>query len=319
MEFRSLRYFVAIVDCGSLTRASRSLFIAQPALSHHLAALEEELGVSLLHRSPRGVKPTQAGKTLYRNATAVLRQVSLIPAQIKQQESTVSGRVSVGIPTSTAEVLAMPLLQAIFAKFPSISLEIESNSSRYLLEWLVNGRLDFSLLFLTEPVNPIVITPLLSEELCLISSRKLYKNKSNSGSNVPLDNIQKLPLVLPPPENGLRRVVDLAFRNIGSAPNIVAELSSLQMLKLAVNQGVAATILPISALPNDWHGESLFTGRIIKPIIARTVSLCTNTDIPLSEAAQKVCTELVLLLDKMCEENSWPGYVNPMQEQVLDL
>lgn len=315
MELRSLRYFVAIVDCGSLTRASRSLYVAQPALSHHVASLEEELGVPLLHRSPRGVTPTAAGETLYRNATAILRQVSQIPAQIKQQESTISGRVSVGIPTSTAEILAIPLLQRISAKFPSISLDIEANGSRHLLEWLVNGRLDLSLLFITEPVNPIAVSPLLSEELCLICSRVLYDPglPARKNKNVTLRELQGLPFVLPPTENGLRMVVDSAFASIGAAPNILAELSGLHMLKKAVVEGVAATILPLSALPADWHTEHLFTRRIVDPSIVRTVTLCTNTDVPPSAAAEQVSTELRVLLHEMCEDGSWPGHIQVIQ------
>lgn len=311
MELRSIRYFVTIVESGSLTRASRSLFVAQPALSHHVAALEEELGVRLLHRSPKGVTPTDAGEILYRSAVSILKQVSQIPAQIKRQEGMISGRVTVGMPTSTAEIAAIPLLQAISTKYPSVKLDIDANSSGHLLEWLINGRLDFSLLFITEPANPIVATPLLSEELCLISLREFYSAGApgEPAVDVALDNIRDLPLVLPPQENGLRTVVDSAFESIGASPNIMAELGSLQTLRLAVSQGVAATILPLSALPGEWHDDSFFTGRITDPTILRTITICTNTDVPLNPAAHKVLDEVISLFKMMYTQNSWPGHV----------
>ena len=68
IQLRHLHYFVGIVDAGSLSRAASTLFVAQPALSQQMADLEQRLGVPLLHRSARGVRPTPAGLLLYREA-----------------------------------------------------------------------------------------------------------------------------------------------------------------------------------------------------------------------------------------------------------
>src|SRR5690606_5758821 len=65
MELRQLRYFVRIVELGSLTRAAKDLYIAQPALSAQISKLENELDIKLLTRSVRGVMPTEAGESLY--------------------------------------------------------------------------------------------------------------------------------------------------------------------------------------------------------------------------------------------------------------
>ena len=74
MDSRRLRYFVQIVDSGSITRAAASSGVAQPALSQQLAILENELKVKLLERSVSGVTPTAAGRILYARAQAILRQ-----------------------------------------------------------------------------------------------------------------------------------------------------------------------------------------------------------------------------------------------------
>ena len=78
MDIRAMRYFVAIVDHGSLTRAAEMVCVAQPALSQQLAALEDEFGVPLVHRGAKGVRPTEAGKTLYRHVRNILRQVEIL-------------------------------------------------------------------------------------------------------------------------------------------------------------------------------------------------------------------------------------------------
>jgi len=75
IQLRHLRYFVGIVDAGSLSRAATTLYVAQPALSQQMAELEQELGLPLLHRSARGVRPTPAGEVLYREAQAILRHM----------------------------------------------------------------------------------------------------------------------------------------------------------------------------------------------------------------------------------------------------
>lgn len=74
MNLRRLKYFVKIVDIGSLTQAAEVLHIAQPALSQQVATLENELDQQLLIRTKRGVTPTEAGKILYAHARTILRQ-----------------------------------------------------------------------------------------------------------------------------------------------------------------------------------------------------------------------------------------------------
>jgi LysR family nitrogen assimilation transcriptional regulator len=75
MQLRHLCYFVKIVDAGSISRAATTIHVAQPALSQQIAELEEQLGLALLQRSARGVRPTKAGEVLYREAVSILKQV----------------------------------------------------------------------------------------------------------------------------------------------------------------------------------------------------------------------------------------------------
>lgn len=272
--------------------------------------LEEELGVRLLDRSPRGVQPTPAGEALYRSAVSVLRQVTQIPAKVKMLGD-VGGRVSVGIPTSTAEVLAIPLMKAVAQRFPSITLDIDSNSSGHLLEWLVNSKLDLALLFLTDPLRPIAALPLITEDLCLVSAAGFHDLEAHSvhADSISLKEVGRVSLVLPSASNGLRHVVDLAFESVGITPNVITELGTLQALKLAVYGGVAATILPISALSSELEQNPLQIRRIVDPVIKRQVTLCHNTDVPLSMAARTVQMEIVRLVKAIHASGDWPGHV----------
>jgi LysR family nitrogen assimilation transcriptional regulator len=310
MELKTLRYFTKIVELGSLSQAAQALFIAQPALSHQVAALEKELEVRLLDRNPKGVKPTAAGVALYRSAISILRQVEQIRQQVKAEDGSVIGDVSFGVPTSTAAVLAMPLLEAVIRRYPKIKLEINENGSGLLAEWLVHGRLDLAILFTEGPLKSIRVMHLLTEELCLVAP-PTHSNRRVRG-RLPLDtvNLQEIsatPLVIPSRANGLRHFIDEAFSQSGIQPNVVAELSMLHTLKAAVLGGLAATILPMSAVSEEWHAGCLLVKRIVEPAIARPMSLCSNSNIPLSSAAGAVHAIAVEVIHRLVQDGIWPG------------
>src|SRR5258708_39788778 len=96
MQFRQLRYFVKIVDAGSFSRAASVVHVAQPALSQQIAELEERLGVMLLQRSARGVRPTAAGEIRYQEAVAILQQLGPLPNPIRPETGEPEGNVSPG-------------------------------------------------------------------------------------------------------------------------------------------------------------------------------------------------------------------------------
>ena len=102
MNFRRLKYFVKIVDIGSLTQAAEVLHIAQPALSQQVATLEGELDQQLLIRTKRGVTPTEAGKVLYTHARTILRQCEQAQLAVNNVGQTLSGSVSIGLAPGTA-------------------------------------------------------------------------------------------------------------------------------------------------------------------------------------------------------------------------
>ncbi|BFT82218.1 hypothetical protein GVv1_30100 [Enterobacter pseudoroggenkampii] len=105
MNLRRLKYFVKIVDIGSLTQAAEVLHIAQPALSQQVATLEGEMDQQLLIRTKRGVTPTEAGKILYTHARTILRQCEQAQLAVNNVGQTLSGHVSIGLAPGTPRPL----------------------------------------------------------------------------------------------------------------------------------------------------------------------------------------------------------------------
>ena len=147
MDLKQLAYFVRVAELGSFTRAAEALGVAQPALSRQVRQLEVELRQSLLARNGRGALPTEAGKLLLAHGRGILHQVQRAHEELGRLRGALAGRVAVGLPTSLARVLTVPLTRAFRQAMPEASLSISEGLSVALLESLLNGRLDIAVLY----------------------------------------------------------------------------------------------------------------------------------------------------------------------------
>ncbi|SDD75003.1 transcriptional regulator, LysR family [Cupriavidus sp. YR651] len=303
MDIRAMRYFVAIVDHGSLTRAAEVVCVAQPALSQQLAALEEEFGLPLVHRGAKGVRPTEAGKTLYRHVRNILRQVEIAGADVRVAGAEVSGTVAIGLPTTAAAAFGMALVRSVRQRYPQVRLQLFESMSGYISELLNQNRLDFAILFRDTPSRAVEPEPLASEPLYLIgtppgpapkpgrraagglASAESAALAASAPATIALKALDGVPLVLPSGSQGLREVVERSFAKAGIALNVVADLDSLPFLLSAAREGLACTILPESSL---GEGDAAVARRRILPELRRTLSLCWPRALPRSNAAEAV-------------------------------
>jgi len=286
VNLRRLKYFVKIVDTGSLTQAAEVLHIAQPALSQQLITLEEEFQQQLLVRTKRGVTPTDAGDALYRHAQLILRQYEQAQADVKSAGQTLSGQVSVGLaPGTGASALSLPLLRAVRSRHPDILLYINENFGTTLSELIMNGRMDMAVLYGDKPANGLTFQLLVNEELYLVAPRSMEMQNSDS---VALPSLSDVPLFLPRPYNYLRKYVDEGFARVRLTPRVVAEIESASTLSAAVGAGLGATILPESTARVVAQTCDAMLFRIVSPGIEIPLSVCLSARLPLSEPAEAV-------------------------------
>ena len=152
MDLRQLRYFVGIVQAGSLTRAADQLHVAQSAISHHLASLESELNRQLVTRGPKGIQLTEAGRVLYRHAEAILRHVEFAKQDAMCALNVPSGRVSIGFPARIGGTLKLRDVRASAQLLTRRSCCMSpTRATRWCANGCINGRLDMALLFVEQP------------------------------------------------------------------------------------------------------------------------------------------------------------------------
>lgn len=305
MELRQLRYFVAIVDHGSLSRAARVLHIVQPALTQQIQQLEEELGASLLHRSAQGMQATDAGKIFYEHALAILKQVADAKSAVNQTTDKPSGTVALGIPQSASGALAFPLLTAVRAAFPDIVFQLTEELTGNLTEQLASGRLNLAVLFDDGQLGKFNTKALVEEQMMYITrtdSQYACKRKSIS-----LDKVLQAPLILPSIQHGVRPRIEQVVREQGKQIANVIDITSIAILKSAILADMGATILPVSPLLAEIERGDMRASVISDAALSRTVTLCSSKNIPLTNAAQAV-EKLVLDVSRdLCQSGKWLG------------
>jgi DNA-binding transcriptional LysR family regulator len=125
MELRQVRYFVGVAETLSFRQASKQLYVSQPSLSVQVKQLEDELGVSLLRRSKRGVEITRAGEIFLRAARQILLKLKQASAAAQHAENGEAGTVRLGfVPTASFHILPL-LLDKIRSVLPLVSLELK--------------------------------------------------------------------------------------------------------------------------------------------------------------------------------------------------
>src|SRR5262245_17887894 len=147
MDFKQLKYFVQIAECGSLSKAAEILHISQPSLSLQIKNLEDELGAELLNRHARGVSTTELGRMFCDHARSILKDVERAKDTIASQAKSPTGRVTVGLPTSACRGLSARLIMSVAERYPNVSLHIAEAMTGTLDEWVQIGRLDVALLY----------------------------------------------------------------------------------------------------------------------------------------------------------------------------
>ncbi len=251
MDSKRLRYFVQIVDSGSITRAAAVAGIAQPALSQQLAVLENELKVKLLERSASGVRPTRAGQVLYARALQILKQYDDLREAVHREVEPLSGTVTLGVSPTMVPRFALTLIERVCSQHPEMHLQIREEGSAVLHELLVTGRIELSI-SPTRPDNDVIVgEEILSEPVILMYPA------SWDLSNASLQELADQPWVVPRKPNSIRSIVDGVFAAASLVPRVVVELDSLQNVIETVRRGLGVGAMVEGVIAEDLEKGTL--------------------------------------------------------------
>ena len=322
MDLRTLRYFITVLEAGSLSRAAGSLYIAQPALTAQIKKLEAELGAQLFDRSHAGVTPTPAGVQLYEDARRLLSDADAVRERIQRLPQGPEGSVTVALPFLLASLLMGPVLASLKKTHPRIRVFALDELSLGVKKAMLDRRADVGVLVDAPQVEGLQCRPLVREAMYFCghdpdgSVKKLlrYAKQKKSGSRAGSSQRPELnfadavaqPLVLQSRRFAIRRAVEDAAAAQGLPLNIAHEQDSTRVIRSLYLCGAGFTFTPACALHDqppprpDW-----VVARVTRPDLHRTYSLATQAGRPLDAATQVVVDALVQQMKDMIGTGTW--------------
>ncbi len=274
MELHQLRYFCAIVDSGSFSRAAAQTHVSQPSLSQQIAKLEEELGVRLFDRLGRSVRLTSSGHTFMPRARAILRELETARGEVREGSASLTGTVTVGVIPTVAPYLLPPLLASFAKKYPHARVSVVEDITPLLLERVKAGVVDVALLALPVRGPQFESTAILSERMyaALPARHPLAKEQALS-----LEALEREPFLLLRDGHCFRDAAMAACQRARMDPQIVFESGQFSSILSMVAAGQGVSMVPEMAIERGKGGKGSRTGCQFVPIAdeeaARTIGV----------------------------------------------
>jgi LysR family transcriptional regulator, cyn operon transcriptional activator len=281
MELRHLRYFVAVAECLSFTRAAARVHVTQSTLSHQIRQLEEQIGQVLFDRIGKKVVTTEAGQLFLAYATRALKEVDAGIAMLQPAAGGLTGQVRIGA-THTFNIGLIPECVALFiARHPTVKVCVEELPADDIDVRLLSGELDIGIAYRPNGPTELTFEPLYNEEMVLVvaDSHPLARRR-----RIRMVELHQQPLVLLPPRFATRAMLEECFAACGAEPQVVAEMSTVAPMIGLVLRAPVGTIVSANAVPPELAG--LRTVPIESPTPIRTPGLLWRAEAAKAPALQ---------------------------------
>ena len=307
LGLRQIRYFIAIADAGVLSRAAETLNVAQSALSHHVAALETDLGVKLLERRPRGIALTAAGRRLYEHASAVLSALGKAEEDVRTYNEAATGPVCIGLSHTALSMVALDVMKTVRKNSPGVHLTIVEALSPALIERVFSGTVDLALAYNPPKDARLDVELLHDEELYLVGHPSLI---GRSSSPIAFSAIPQRSVVGLTPMPASRAIIQTQVLRNQITPSETLEVDSLSALRMAIEAGLGCAILSRATVLSDLAAEKYHARRIIDPPLTRSCALVSLADRPQTKAFLEVRRTMVEIVRAAVNEGRWPAKGN---------
>lgn len=273
MDLRKLELFVAVVDAGGFTAAAETVHVAQPSVSQAIRELEREVGAELVVRSRRGAAPTAAGRALLDPARRAIREVTAARAAVADVVGLVGGRLDLAaLPTLAADPLAA-LVGRFRRDHPAVTVGLLAPTDpSAVVEAVRSGRAELGISEAGATGADLTEIPLGDQELVAVAP---------SGTDWPagalrVDQLDGVPLVLPPRGTSLRASVDDACAAVGVEPLVAVETEQRDALVPLALAGAGTTFVPAAV-----GVAAASQGAVVRPTrprLARRLVVLHRTD-----------------------------------------
>jgi DNA-binding transcriptional LysR family regulator len=297
---------MAVIEEGGFNRATTRLHITQPALSYQIKRLEEELGVSLFHRRPRGISPTEAGRVLLQNAQDVIESVRRARRAVEMRSKGAAGEIRVGTVESVGIYFLPDVLIKIKEKYPMARATVMYRQSDEVMDALLSNQVDLAVIANPRLDRRLNYETIIEERISLVCSKTHpFFGRSAAKPN----ELRGLRFISLTPETPSGQLIRDHLAKLGVSVDVVVTTPSVGTVKRMVEVGLGVAFLPDMVTSEDLscNGRSLnHLARIeVRPSLMRRVVLVTWKKFKCSQVIQAFIDDLRL------HGARWKGCVEP--------
>jgi LysR family cyn operon transcriptional activator len=280
MLLRHLRYLLAVAEHGNFTRAAEALHVSQPTLSLQIRQLEEALGVQLLDRSSRSVRPTDMGAVYIEHARRALRELAAGERAVHDVQTLARGTLRLAMTPTLTSYLTGPLIAGYHARHPGIALRIDEMPLDAIALALAADEVDLGLAFSTVQSPELESQALFTEELSVVVSAGHPLARRRTPLTPAM--LHGAAMAMLNTSFATRTHIDTYFQAQGVVPRVAIEANTISALLEIIRRGELATILP-SAITTEQRELRALT---LTPLLPRrTVAMLYRRDSYRSAAA----------------------------------
>lgn len=284
VDFRRIQSFIAVAELGGFRKAAAHLSISQPALTSHIKALEERLGVRLLTRTTRQVVLTPDGQRFLARAQRALGELNAAVDELRQRAAAQHGRIAFGCTPSIAHSLVPRALAAFHRRYPQVEVILFDDTSENLERRLLASELDMVIGPAGENLRDMDYTHLLDDPFMAVFP---VGHPLASKSTVALKDLLRHDLVAVRAGLRMRNIVQLAIAREGYELKPVQEVETHYTLSALVEAGLGVGMLP-RLVASGLCRPGVRTARIVSPEISRRIGIMTRRGEPLHATAQRL-------------------------------
>ncbi len=282
------RIFHTVAKTGNISKASKELFISQPAISKSISRLESILDVPLFYRNSRGVVLTEEGSILFESTCVAFDSLELANQRISKIKSLGIGHIRIGASTTLCKFLLLPYLKAFVEQHPHIKITISCEATFKTVELLEENKLDIGLIGESKDNKDLDFFPIKEITDCFISNKSYIENLMVREEDASFSNLlAKGNLMLLDETNITRIFINDYFEKNDIVPDHVLEVSNMDLLIEFAKIG-----LGIACVIRNFVEDDIASGKLIElpleaPIETRQVGFAFSTKYPVTDAMQQ--------------------------------
>lgn len=254
MYLHNPKYFITIVECGSLTKAAEKLFVSQPSLSKYVKRLENNLGIELFDRTSSPLRMTFAGERYYKYILNMQRLNQDLQKEFQDIKKDLRGRIRLGVALWRGACLLPDVFPEFHKKYPNIEIELFEGRSNQLESALLNDNIDMAVMNLPRVMNYTKLSceTIFEEPILLAAStehpviQELLKNCEYKGKYpvAPVEILSQLPILMTKPGQNLTIQINYFLAKNQIEVNTLMTTSNLTTAINLVSKGMGATFVP---------------------------------------------------------------------------